>query len=70
MGLIREPLDVDFFVDPRPLTDNEKKMISDFIKADKEKRKNKKTSKKGTYTQSSRLPHQKIWWGEPLTPLY
>ena len=51
MGLIREPLDVDFFVDPRPLTDKEKKMISDFIKADKEKRKNKKTSKKGTYTQ-------------------
>jgi hypothetical protein len=31
MGLIREPLDVDFFVDPRPLTENEKKMISDFI---------------------------------------
>lgn len=51
MGLIREPLDVDFFVDPRPLTDKEKKMISDFIKADKEKRKNKITSKKGTYTQ-------------------
>ena len=48
MGLIREPLDVDFFVDPRPLTDKEKKMISDFIKADKEKRKIKKTSKKGT----------------------
>lgn len=50
MGLIREPLDVDFFVDPRPLTDKEKKMISDFIKADKEKRKNKKPSKKGIYT--------------------
>jgi hypothetical protein len=40
MGLIREPLDVDFFVDPRPLSD-------------KEKKKNKKTSKKGTYTQHS-----------------
>ncbi len=38
MGLIREPLDVDFFVDPRPLTKEEKKLISDFIKADKLKR--------------------------------
>jgi hypothetical protein len=39
MGLIREPLDVDFFVDPRPLTETEKKMISDYIRADKKKRK-------------------------------
>lgn len=38
MGIIREPLDVDFVVDPRPLTDKERKMISDFIKADKLKR--------------------------------
>jgi hypothetical protein len=38
MGLIREPLDVDFEVDPRPLTMKEKKAISDFIKADKLKR--------------------------------
>lgn len=51
MGLIREPLEVDFFFDPKPLTKKEQKMISDFIKADKAKRKLKKTSKKGTYTQ-------------------
>ena len=38
MGLIKEPLDIDFVVDPRPLTDKERKMISDFIKADKIKR--------------------------------
>lgn len=38
MGLIKEPLDVDFVVDPRPLTEKERKMISDFIKADKLKR--------------------------------
>ncbi|MCH7658372.1 MAG: hypothetical protein IIB05_08665 [Bacteroidetes bacterium] len=50
-GLIREPLEVDFFFDPKPLTKKEQKMISDFIKADKAKRKLKKTSKKGTYTQ-------------------
>ncbi len=53
MGLIREPLDVDFFVDPKPLTEKEKKMISDFIKSDKEKRKSKNYIKKGTYTQHS-----------------
>jgi hypothetical protein len=51
MGLIREPLDVDFYVDPKPLTKEDKKMISDFIKADKQKRKVLKTSKKGTYAQ-------------------
>ena len=51
MGLIRESFDVDFVVDPRPLTEKEKKMISDFIRADKEKRKSKKSLKKGTYTQ-------------------
>lgn len=37
MGLIKEPLDVDFVVDPRPFTKAEEKAISDFIKADKEK---------------------------------
>ncbi len=39
MGLIREPLDVDFVVDPRPLTKQEELAISEFIKADKAKRK-------------------------------
>jgi hypothetical protein len=49
MGFIREPLDVDFFVDPKPLTEKEKKIISEFIKSDKEKRKSNKTSKKVSY---------------------
>jgi hypothetical protein len=31
MGLIREPKDVDFFVDPTPLTDEEKARISEII---------------------------------------
>ena len=38
MGLIKEPLDVDFVVNPRPLTKKEELAISAFIKADKEKR--------------------------------
>ncbi len=47
MGLIKEPLDVDFEVDPRPLTKKEELAISEFIKADKAKRAllEKKTTK-------------------------
>ena len=37
MGLIREPLDVDFEFDPRPLTEEEKIQISNYIKAYKAK---------------------------------
>lgn len=42
MGIIKEPLDVDFVVDSRLLTEKEKKAISEFIKADKAKRLSKK----------------------------
>lgn len=42
MGLIKEPLNVDFVVDSRPLSKAEEKAISDFIKADKAKRLSKK----------------------------
>ena len=38
MGLIKEPLDIDFIVDSRPLTKQEQLMISEYIKADKAKR--------------------------------
>lgn len=31
MGLIKEPKDVDFFVDPTPLTSEQKKMLSEAI---------------------------------------
>ena len=49
MGLIKEPRDVDFFVDPKPLTDAERKMISDYIKKDKQKRKQRKGKKAHTH---------------------
>ena len=38
MGLIKEPLDVDFVVDPRSLTKKEELAIRAFIKAHKEKK--------------------------------
>ena len=41
MGLIKEPLDVDFYVDPRPMTKEDEKAIIDYIKADKLKRERK-----------------------------
>ena len=51
MELKKEPLDVDFVVDPRPLTEKEKLAISEFIKADKAKRALKeKRSTKSTET--------------------
>jgi hypothetical protein len=56
MGLIREPLDVDFVVDPRPLTKAEEKAISDFIRADKEKRKLKSLQIKTTAKRKPKQP--------------
>ena len=37
MGHIREPKGVDFIIESKPLTDEERKAISDFIRKDKEK---------------------------------
>lgn len=48
MGLIKEPLDVDFYVDPTSLSGTQEKLISDYIKTDKEKSKNKYPVKKKT----------------------
>lgn len=56
MGLIKEPLDVDFVVDPRPLTKAEEKAISDFIHADKEKRKLKERKKKTAAKRKAKQP--------------
>jgi hypothetical protein len=42
MALIKEPLGVDFFVDPKPLTKKEKELLSEYIKAYKLKLENKK----------------------------
>jgi hypothetical protein len=37
MGHIKEPKGVDFIIESKPLTDEERKIISDFIRKDKEK---------------------------------
>jgi hypothetical protein len=46
MGLVREPLDVDFYVDPKPLTKEEKEAISKYIREYKAKHAVKKTKEK------------------------
>ena len=48
MGLIKEPIGVDFIVDSRPLTEDEKLAISEFIHADKEKRRHRESQKNKT----------------------
>lgn len=45
MGHIKEPDGVDFIISGKPLTDKERKAISEFIKADKEKTARKKLLK-------------------------
>lgn len=45
MGYIKEPNGVDFVINGKPLTDKQKKAISEFIKADKERITRQKTRK-------------------------
>ncbi len=45
MALIKEPLDVDFFVESQPLSDTERKAISDYINSYKKEKSSKKKVK-------------------------
>ncbi len=57
MGLIREPLDVDFYVDPRSLTKEEREIISRHIreyKAKMDKRKNRRLTLKKKIISASK----------------
>lgn len=54
MGFIKEPLDVDFVVDPRPLTKEEKETISNYIRSYKARHSKKSLSKRTVRTSSSR----------------
>jgi hypothetical protein len=49
MGLIKEPMDVDFYVNTRQLTTEDEKAIKDYIKAYKQQHKMAtKTKQKST----------------------
>lgn len=45
MGLIKEPKGVDFFIKSEPLTDKDRKEISEFIAAYKQKHNPKRRTK-------------------------
>ncbi len=45
MGLIKEPLDVDFYVEPKALTEKERQLISQHIKEYKAKMAKRKSRK-------------------------
>ena len=45
MGLIKEPLGIDFIIQSEPLTDLERKEISEYIKSKKEQNKKVITQK-------------------------
>lgn len=47
MGLIREPLDVDFYVIDKPYTKAEREAMSLFIKKNDQKKKKRLAAKKG-----------------------
>ncbi len=57
MGLIKEPLEVDFYVDPRPLTKEEREKISRHIREYKVKmgkQKKRQTSLKKKQVNTSK----------------
>lgn len=54
MGLLREPKEVDFYVDDRPLTDEEKRLLKAAIIKNKAKAKRAKSKR----TVSARKPAQ------------
>jgi hypothetical protein len=55
MGLIREPLNVDFVVDPRSLTKEEKEAISTYIREYKIKHTDKKKTLKPPKTREKEI---------------
>jgi hypothetical protein len=55
MGHIKEPDGVDFIINGKPLTDKEKRAISEFIKADKQKMAKQKARKTGIISRTKKV---------------
>lgn len=51
MGFIKEPIGIDFVIESKPLTDLERKEISDYITSKKEENKKLATTKVTTRKQ-------------------
>ena len=55
MGHIKEPDGVDFIIKGKPLTEKEKKAISEFIKADKERIAKQKARRTSVATRTKKV---------------
>lgn len=55
MGHIKEPDGVDFIIKGKPLTEKEKKAISEFIKADKERIAKKTSSRTSVSARTKKV---------------
>lgn len=55
MGHIKEPDGVDFIIKGKPLTEKEKKAISEFIKADKERIAKQKARRTSLVTRTKKV---------------
>jgi hypothetical protein len=55
MGHIKEPDGVDFIIKGKPLTEKEKKAISEFIKADKAKIAKQKARRTSVTTRTKKV---------------
>jgi hypothetical protein len=55
MGHIKEPDGIDFIIKGKPLTEKEKKAISEFIKADKEKIAKQKARRTSITTRTKKV---------------
>jgi len=53
MGLIKEPLDVDFYFSGKEMTDEDHKRVSDYIKQQKERKKPIKQKNKDVNKQNA-----------------
>jgi hypothetical protein len=55
MGHIKEPKGVDFIIESKPYTDEERKLISEFIRKDIEKQKAKASKKRKRVVKKKRV---------------
>jgi hypothetical protein len=60
MGLIKEPLEIDFYVEPDSLTDEERALISQYILQYKTKQKRKIISTSQPAKQESERPRPRV----------
>jgi len=62
MGLIKEPKHVDLYVDDRPLTDEEKRLLKEAIAKNKAAERARKTRSARTRPKKARAKTARLMW--------